>query len=86
MKSVGRLMNKELDSVPGAKKLLIDDRNAAWAKQLDATLQAHATYFITVGAGHLVGPKGVPALLRAQGYRVEGPKRGNAAPYPCCNH
>jgi uncharacterized protein YbaP (TraB family) len=31
------------------------------------------TYFITVGAGHLLGPKGVPALLRAKGYRVEGP-------------
>ncbi|MGB8366055.1 MAG: TraB/GumN family protein [Rhizomicrobium sp.] len=73
VKSVGRLMNKELDSVPGAKKALIDDRNAAWVKQLDTMLQAHATYFITVGAGHLVGPHGVPALLRAQGYRVEGP-------------
>ncbi len=73
VKSVGRLMNKDLESVPGAKKLLIDDRNAAWVKTIDAMLRQRATYFITVGAGHLVGPKGVPALLRAQGYRVEGP-------------
>lgn len=73
IKSVGRLMNKDLDSVPGAKKILIDDRNAAWVKQIDTMLGEHATYFITVGTGHLVGPRGVPALLRAQGYTVDGP-------------
>lgn len=73
VKSVGRLMNKDLDSVPGAKKLLIDDRNAAWVKQIDMMLGEHAVFFITVGTGHLVGPHGVPALLRAQGYAVDGP-------------
>lgn len=73
VKAVGRLMNKDLDSVPGAKKLLIDDRNAAWVKQIDTMLGEHAVYFITVGTGHLAGPRGVPALLRAQGYTVDGP-------------
>ncbi|MGD0143766.1 MAG: TraB/GumN family protein [Rhizomicrobium sp.] len=70
---VGRLMNKELDTQPGAKKALIDDRNDAWVVQLDKMLREHHTYFITVGTGHLVGPHGVPALLRARGYAVEGP-------------
>jgi uncharacterized protein YbaP (TraB family) len=73
VKSVARLMNKNLEAVPGAKKLLIDDRNAAWMKQLDTMLGERATYFITVGTGHLVGPRGLPALLRKQGYQVEGP-------------
>ena len=31
------------------------------------------TFFITVGAAHLVGKTGVPNLLRAAGYKVEGP-------------
>jgi len=62
-----------LDKEPGAKKELIDNRNDAWIVQLDKMLQEHHTYFITVGTGHLVGPHGLPALLRAKGHNVEGP-------------
>jgi uncharacterized protein YbaP (TraB family) len=36
-------------------------------------LKEKHTYFITVGAFHLVGPGGVPNLLRAAGYQVDGP-------------
>jgi hypothetical protein len=28
---------------------------------------------VVVGAGHLIGPQGLPQRLRALGYRVEGP-------------
>ncbi len=70
---VGRLMNKELDKETGAKKELIDNRNDAWMAQLDKMLRERHTYFITVGTGHLVGPHGVPALLRARGFQVQGP-------------
>jgi uncharacterized protein YbaP (TraB family) len=68
---VARLMNKGLSTTPGAMKLLIDDRNARWAKRLDAMLAEPHTYFVTVGAGHLGGPRGLPALLKAHGYKVE---------------
>jgi len=72
-KSVGRLMNKSLDSEPGARKILIDDRNHNWIKILDGVLAKPGVSFVTVGTGHLVGPGGVPALLRKQGYVVDGP-------------
>jgi len=72
-KSVGRLMNKSLDTEPGARKLLIDDRNKNWIKVLDEVLAKPGVTFVTVGTGHLVGPGGVPALLRKQGYVVDGP-------------
>lgn len=73
VRTIDRLMNSDLATVPGAKKLLLDDRNKAWVAKLDAWLAEPHTYFITVGAAHLTGRDGVPALLRAKGYRVDGP-------------
>jgi uncharacterized protein YbaP (TraB family) len=67
------LTKKDLAQYPNAQKLLFDDRNAAWVKQIAVLLEQPKTYFITVGAGHLAGPHGVPALLRAKGYKVDGP-------------
>lgn len=71
MNEVARLMNAGLKSTPGAMKLLIDDRNARWVTRISAMLAQHHTYFITVGAGHIAGPRGLPALLAARGYRVK---------------
>jgi uncharacterized protein YbaP (TraB family) len=71
MGEVARLMNAGLKDTPGAMKLLIDDRNARWVTKISAMLDQHRVYFITVGAGHLAGPRGLPALLSQRGYRVE---------------
>ena len=79
---VARLMNKGLASTPGAMKVLIDDRNARWAQRLDSMLAEPHTYFITVGAGHLGGPHGLPALLKAHGYQVEIASLRRDAPSP----
>lgn len=68
---VARLMNQGLSTTPGAMKLLIDDRNARWVKRLDTMLAEPHTYFVTVGAGHLGGPHGLAALLKARGYKVD---------------
>lgn len=67
------LINGDLDKFPKARKLLLDDRNQRWVPKIEAMLKEKHIFFITVGAGHLTGPKGVPALLRNAGYRVEGP-------------
>jgi hypothetical protein len=68
---VGKLLNAALSTTPGAMKLLIYDRNTRWAARMVGMLAQHHTYFITVGAGHLSGPRGLPALLTARGYKVE---------------
>ena len=73
VKEIDRLMNRDLAKDPGVKKALLDDRNKAWVAKIDAMLAEPHTYFITVGAGHLAGPQGVPALLRKEGDVVEGP-------------
>ena len=68
-----RLINGDLDGFPEARKLLLDDRNKRWVPQIQAMLKEKHVFFVTVGAGHLTGPTGVPALLRKAGYKVDGP-------------
>jgi uncharacterized protein YbaP (TraB family) len=65
---------------PQMFKALLTDRNAAWLSVLSQRLDAPPTdgrparIVVVVGVGHLVGPSGVPALLRAKGFRVDGPQ------------
>jgi len=67
------VINGDLDEFPEARKLILDDRNRRWVPKIEAMLKEKHVFFITVGAGHLTGPAGVPALLRKAGYRVDGP-------------
>jgi uncharacterized protein YbaP (TraB family) len=68
-----QLINGDLDEFPEARKILLDDRNKRWAPKIEAMLKEKHVFFICVGAGHLTGATGVPALLRADGYTVDGP-------------
>jgi len=60
-------------STPGLFRRLVTDRNARWTKILDARLKGRGRTVVVVGIGHLLGPDGVPARLRALGYSVTGP-------------
>jgi uncharacterized protein YbaP (TraB family) len=73
VKRLGKLMNEGLKTDPRMEKALFEDRNAKWVSKITAMLNENHTYFITVGAGHLAGPKGVPAMLRKRGFKVDGP-------------
>ena len=48
-------------------------RNRDWTRQIEAMLGENRNFFLAVGIAHLAGPRGVPALLRADGYKVDGP-------------
>ncbi len=52
-------------------KVMLDDRNVTMATKLKTFAAKGQDYFVVVGAAHLVGPKGLVALLRQQGYEVE---------------
>jgi uncharacterized protein YbaP (TraB family) len=58
---------------PTLFRRLVSDRNARWTVALDRRLKGKGRTVVVVGMGHLIGPEGVPARLRALGYRVEGP-------------
>jgi uncharacterized protein YbaP (TraB family) len=67
-------------SSPEIFRLLLTDRNAAWIRTLSERLQAApppgaqpVRMVVVVGVGHLVGPGGLPQILRRQGFRVDGP-------------
>ena len=49
--------------------ILLDRRNANWVQQLLKILPK-TNIFIAVGAGHLVGEKGLISLLRKEGYTL----------------
>jgi len=60
-------------ATPALFRRLITERNEAWTKVLDARLKGGGRTVVVVGMGHLIGPGGVPARLRALGYQVQGP-------------
>jgi len=59
--------------LPDLFRRMVADRNARWAKTLDERLKGHGRTVVVVGVGHLLGPGGLPARLRALGYSVTGP-------------
>jgi uncharacterized protein YbaP (TraB family) len=57
---------------PSLYDALIKQRNLAWADTLTSELRtASGTELVNVGALHMVGDDGLPALLKARGFKVE---------------
>lgn len=69
--AMDRLIREDLDKHEGVYDRFLTRRNAAWVPKIDALIKNGGTYFVVVGAGHLVGDKSVIALLRAKGYAIE---------------
>ena len=67
------LFEDALDRYPSFVSIydsLFFKRNEEMANDIKAFLASEQTYFVVVGAGHLVGEKGIPQLLRNAGYEV----------------
>ena len=61
------------ETSPYLYQVLVKQRNIAWVGQITARLAGSGDTVMVVGVGHLVGPDGVPAMLRARGVKVTGP-------------
>lgn len=59
------------DSERKLLKRTLDDRNPGMAQSIDKLHGQGKKVFAAVGSLHMTGPKGLPALMAARGYRVE---------------
>ncbi len=59
------------DKSPELYARMLVARNRAWIPQIEEMLKTPGVRMIAVGEEHLLGPDGVPALLKADGMRVE---------------
>ena len=70
-KALAALFDEDFEDYPELVDRLVYDRNARWAEQLSGMLEGSDDVLVVVGAGHLVGEKGLPALLKKRGFKVE---------------
>jgi uncharacterized protein YbaP (TraB family) len=65
------LLFKSFKGYSEIEDLLLLQRNKDWLDKIESMLGEPENIFIVVGAGHLVGPQGVVALLKQKGYKVK---------------
>lgn len=58
------------DKYPDLFQILVVKRNQNFTTQIQEMLKGDGVSFVAVGAGHLVGKDGVPAMLEKLGYKV----------------
>src|ERR1700730_17268114 len=72
--AIHELITSGVREYPQLKPLmtkLFDDRNTAMTAKIARFLQTPKSYFVAVGAGHLVGDQGIPNQLQRKNFRVE---------------
>jgi uncharacterized protein YbaP (TraB family) len=63
-------LTTEFSGMPDLYRSLMVDRNRRWAGKIAGLLEESQDYLVVVGALHLVGPDGLPGMLKERGYSV----------------
>lgn len=70
VKGIGVTFNRELSQSSEIRQLLLQQRNANWARWIETRMAQPGTVLVAVGAGHLAGKDSVVEKLRSDGYKV----------------
>ena len=84
-KGMNEVLTKDVRKHPelmAVQEKMIYDRNITMTGKIEDMLKTGDTYFVAVGSGHMVGERGIVALLKQKGYAVEQIKVGQALPQP----
>jgi len=65
------ILFKSFEGYPQIENRLLGRRNIDWVKKIEEMMAEDKNIFIIVGAGHLIGPGSVVALLKEKGYKVK---------------
>lgn len=66
-----RYMQEEIALFPDYNEAILYARNRDWAEKLNQVLNQNAgTYFLAVGAAHLIGEENLLALMRGRGFSI----------------
>ena len=67
---LARAFADDPEFTPALRDLILRQRDRAWTDVIARRLARPGTVFVAVGAGHLVGPDSVQAMLAARGIKA----------------
>lgn len=70
MDLIARTTDTDFGKEPALRDALLVGRNKAWTTRIETLLAGGAKPLIAVGAAHLAGKDGLPAMLAARGWKV----------------